>query len=90
MLFLGLTRLFTYLCQYILLKAIKKQVLVLISQVVGFTDKIISSLNNVFKTWANGVNNIINIINTDINKNIFGWVNITTTVVNLILSEFMD
>ena len=47
---LGLAGLFTYLYQYILLKAIKKEVLVLINQVAGFADKVISSLNNAFKT----------------------------------------
>ena len=53
-------------------------------------DKVVSSLNNVSKTQANEVNDIINTINTDINKNIFKWVNITITAVNLTLSEFVD
>ena len=53
-------------------------------------DKVISSLNNAFKTQANRVNNTINITNADINKNIFGWVNITTIAVNLTLNEFVD
>ena len=89
-LFLGLAGLSACLCQYILLKAIKKEVLALISQVTGFIDKVVSSLNNTFKTQANGVNNTINIINADINKNIFGQVNIITTAINSTLNEFVD
>jgi len=50
MLSLGLAGLSAYLCQYILLKVIKKEVLALISQVIGFTDKVINSLNNASKT----------------------------------------
>ena len=50
MLSLGLTRLSAYLYQYILLKAIKKEVLALTSQVTGFADKVISSLNNASET----------------------------------------
>ena len=87
---LELTGLSIYLYQYILLKAIEKEILVFISQVTGFTNKVISSLNNIFKTQANGVNNIINITNTNINKDIFGWVNITTIAINSTLSEFVD
>jgi len=50
MLSLGLIRLSAYLYQYILLKAIKKEILVFISQVAGFADKVVSSLNNISKT----------------------------------------
>lgn len=87
---LGLAGLFACLCQYILLKVIEKEVPALTSQVAGFADKVVSSLNNASETWANGVNDAINTTNTDINKNIFGWVNITTTAVNSTLNEFVD
>ena len=89
-LFLGLAGLSAYLYQYILFKVIKKEVLVLINQVIDFTDKVVNSLNNTSKTQANKINNTINITNTNINKDIFKQVNITTTAINSTLSKFMD
>ncbi|OCL13501.1 hypothetical protein AOQ84DRAFT_106280 [Glonium stellatum] len=87
---LGLAGLFSCLCQYILLKAIEKEVPALTSQVANFADKVVNALNNASETWANGVNDAINTTNADINNNMFGWVNTTTTAVNSTLNEFVD
>lgn len=78
------------LTQYILLKAIEKEVPVLENTVIGFADKVVGSLNNASEQWAVGVNDIINSTNTDINKDVLGWVNTTTTAVNDTLNVFVD
>ncbi|KAK4547978.1 hypothetical protein LTR36_010698 [Oleoguttula mirabilis] len=78
------------LCQYILLRAIEKDVPALENQVVGFADKVINQLNNASQQWATGTNGIINDTNTKINDDVFGWVNTTTGAVNNTLNVFVD
>lgn len=78
------------LCQYILLKAIEKEVPALEQQVAGFTDKVVASLNNASTQWALGTNDVINTTNVNINKDVFGWVNVTTGAVNNTLNVFVD
>ncbi|WPH04091.1 Hypothetical protein R9X50_00697600 [Acrodontium crateriforme] len=78
------------LCQYILLKTIEKEVPVLENQIIGFSDKVINSLNNASEQWAIGTNKIINDTNFKINENVFGWVNTTTHAVNHTLNVFVD
>ncbi|KAK1067671.1 plasma membrane fusion protein prm1 [Friedmanniomyces endolithicus] len=78
------------LCQFILLKAIEKEVPVLENQVIGFTDKVIASLNNASEQWAIGTNAVINDTNNMINDDVFGWVNTTTHAVNNTLNLFVD
>lgn len=77
-------------CQYILLKAIEKEVPKLENQVIGFSDKVINQLNNASEQWALGTNNIINDTSTKINQDVFGWVNTTTSAVNETLNTFVD
>jgi hypothetical protein len=78
------------LCQYILLKAVEKEVPALEDEVIGFADKVINQLNNASSQWSDGVNNIINDTNTKINDDVFGWVNITTGAVNDTLNAFVN
>ncbi|OCK79655.1 hypothetical protein K432DRAFT_299382 [Lepidopterella palustris CBS 459.81] len=87
---LGVAGLFACLCQYILLKAIEREVPVLTNEVANFADKVIHSLNNASENWSTGVNHAISTTNTDINSNILSWVNTTTTAVNGTLNEFVD
>ncbi|KAF2161854.1 hypothetical protein M409DRAFT_27910 [Zasmidium cellare ATCC 36951] len=78
------------LCQYTLLKSLEKEVPALENQVIGFSDKVMTSLNNASQQWAIGTNKIINDTNTDINDDVFGWVNTTTGAVNNTLNVFVD
>ncbi|KAK4953193.1 plasma membrane fusion protein prm1 [Elasticomyces elasticus] len=87
---LALAGLLGCLCQYILLKAIEKEVPALENQIVGFSDKVVTSLNNASEQWAIGTNAIINDTNTAINEDVFGWVNTTTHAVNNTLNVFVD
>ncbi|EED24429.1 pheromone-regulated multispanning membrane protein Prm1, putative [Talaromyces stipitatus ATCC 10500] len=87
---LGLAGLFACLCQYILLKAVEKEVPELTAEVSQFADKVIDSLNNASAQWALSTNHVINTTNTDLNKNLFGWVNTSTTALNDTLNTFLD
>ena len=77
-------------CQYILLKAIEKEVPKLEDQVIGFADNVINSLNDASEQWAVGTNGIINDTSTTINHDVFSWVNTTTTAVNDTLNVFVN
>lgn len=87
---LGIAGLLACGCQYILLKAIEKEVPKLENQVIGFTDLVINDLNDASQQWAIGTNQLILDTNEKINHDIFGWVNITTTAINDTLNTFVD
>lgn len=87
---LGLTGLLACLCQFILLKAIEKEVPALANEIGGFAGKVVNSLNNASEQWAIGTNKAITATNNDINHNVFGWVNTTTGAVNNTLNLFVD
>lgn len=87
---LALAGLFSCLCQYILLKAIEREVPVLTGEIVNFTDKVVNELNNASTSWANGVNGVIMDTSNDINNDLLGWVNTSTTAVNNTLNTFVD
>ncbi|EMC95015.1 hypothetical protein BAUCODRAFT_72512 [Baudoinia panamericana UAMH 10762] len=87
---LALAGLFSCLCQYVLLKTVQKEVPSMENEVINFTNHIINELNNASQQWAIGTNHIINDTNTMINKDVFGWVNITTHAVNNTLNVFVN
>ncbi|KAL1629835.1 plasma membrane fusion protein prm1 [Neofusicoccum ribis] len=87
---LGLAGLFACLCQYILLKTIEKEVPELTQQVGAFADKVVFALNNASESWANGTNDAIGTMNTDLNDDLFSWVNTSTKAVNDTLNVFVD
>ncbi|KAL4871664.1 plasma membrane fusion protein prm1 [Aspergillus spectabilis] len=87
---LGVAGLFACLCQYTLLQAVEKAVPELSAEVGAFADRIVSSLDDTSVEWADSANGVIADMNTDLNGNIFDWVNITTTSVNDTLNAFVD
>ena len=87
---LGLAGLFSCLCQYILLKAIEREVPVLTNEIVNFTSKVVGELNNASMSWANGVNDVMLVTRKDINNDLLGWVNTSTTAVNNTLNTFVE
>ena len=87
---LAIAGLLACLCQYILLKAVEKEVPVLENEIIGFADKVINSLNTASEQWAVGTNHIINDTNFKINDDVFGWVNTSTHAVNNTLNLFVD
>ena len=87
---LGIAGLLACGCQYILLKAIEKEVPKLENQVIQFANKVSAQLNNASEQWAIGTNKVITDLNDDINQDVFGWVNTTTNAVNNTLNVFVD
>jgi len=87
---LGIAGLFSCLCQYILLRAVQKEVPVLTNEVSGFADTVVSALNNASEQWALSANSVINSTNVKINDDVFGWVNTSTTAINSTINSFVD
>lgn len=87
---LGITGLAACLCQFILLKAVEKEVPALANELGDFAGKVVTSLNNASEQWATGTNHVITQTNNGINHDVFGWVNTTTGAVNHTLNVFVD
>jgi hypothetical protein len=86
---LALAALFSCLCQYILLQAVKKTVPALTAEVGEFADKIVDALENASTEWATDANKAIINLDNDLNKNVFGWVNTSTHAINETLNFFI-
>ena len=87
---LGITGLIACLCQYILLKALVKEVPALTNDVGKFADQVVNKLNNASEAWANDTNGHITGLNDDINDDVLGWVNTSIGAVNHTLDVFIN
>ncbi|KAJ5054207.1 uncharacterized protein L3040_000488 [Drepanopeziza brunnea f. sp. 'multigermtubi'] len=87
---LGAAGLFSCLCQYTVLKVVEKEVPALASEVGDFTGTVVLALNNASTAWSRAANQVIADNNKQINDEVFGWVNITTSAVNDTLVAFTD
>ena len=87
---LAVTGLFSCLCQYILLKAVMREVPALANEVGQFAGLVVDKLENASESWANGTNHAIMGVNNDINHKVFGWVNVTTGAINETLNMFVN
>lgn len=87
---LAVAGLLACICQAILLSALAKQVPTLSDQVGAFSDKVVAQLNNASAQWAIGTNAVITSTGQNINDDMLGWVNTTTTAINDTLNAFVD
>jgi hypothetical protein len=87
---LGMAGLFTCLCQYIVLKAIEKEVPALSQDVGNFANKVVVALNSASEGWANSANGVINSTNDKLNNDVFGWAVNASQSVNDTLNTFTD
>ncbi|ESZ90614.1 hypothetical protein SBOR_9002 [Sclerotinia borealis F-4128] len=87
---LGVAGLFTCLCQFLILRALEKEIPVLAAEVGDFAEHVVKALNNASESWALGANAVINNTNTQVNHDVFGWVNTTTGAINKTLNVFTD
>lgn len=85
---LALAGFFSCLCQYVLLRAVEREVPALATQVGEFADDVVYSLGNVSKRWADDANGVIGGFNDDINNDVLGQVSKATTAVNDTLNTF--
>lgn len=87
---LALAGLFSCLCQYMFLKVVEREVPKLSAEVAEFGAEIVTKLNNASASWATQTNAVILKEGADLNKNLFSWVNVSTTAVNNTLNTFVD
>ena len=87
---LGVAGLFSCLCQFILLRSVQKTVPELTSEVGEFAGQVVGKLQNTSAAWAADANGAITNMNNDMNHDVFGWVNTSTTAVNDTLNTFVD
>ncbi|KAJ4399705.1 plasma membrane fusion protein prm1 [Didymella pomorum] len=87
---LGIAGLFACFCQYLLLKAIQDKTPELTNQVADFAGKVVAAMNNASMSWSEGVNSAVAKLDDEINNDILGWVNTSTTAVNETLNTFVD
>ena len=87
---LAITGLLACLFQFILLKSLEKEVPKLAAEVGDFAGKVVDSLNNASEHWATGTNKVIADTNSDINHDVFSWVNTTTGAMNDTLNVFIE
>lgn len=79
---------FSCLCQAILLRALQKEAPALANQVGDFAGEVVTTLQNVSTNWANSANGVVTNFNTEINDDLFGYVQNATTAVNNTLNTF--
>ncbi|CAG8954022.1 hypothetical protein HYFRA_00009122 [Hymenoscyphus fraxineus] len=87
---LGIAGLFSCLCQYIVLKAVEKEVPAIADQVGDFADDVVFALNNASTDWAVESNKVIASTGAKVNEDLFGWVKTSTKSVNDTLNVFTD
>jgi len=86
----GAAGLFSCFCQYLLLKAIEDKAPELTEQVADFAGKVVKSVDNASMSWSTGVNNAIKQVDGEINDQVFGWVNETTSALNKTVNVLVD
>lgn len=81
---------FSCFCQFILLKAVQKEVPALANEVGEFAGQVVTTLEKVSDEWAAGANGVVKGINDDINKDVLIYVTNATDAVNKTLNVFLD
>ncbi|TID24374.1 putative pheromone-regulated multispanning membrane protein [Venturia nashicola] len=87
---LGLAGLFSCFCQWLLLRAIQKEVPALTKQVANFSGMVIKKLDSASMAWADGTNGVIQSETQRLNADLLGWVGTSTEAVNNTLNTFVD
>jgi hypothetical protein len=78
------------LFQYMLLKAIEKDVPAIAAEIAGAIDQVVGKVNNASAGWAGDANGVLSKAADDINNDLLGWVNSSTTAINNTLNAFVD
>lgn len=87
---LGMAGLASIFCQWLLLKQVEAQAPGLAAQTGEFAKLIVEKLDNASKQWAIKSNEALNATNTEINKDVFGWVTTGTDSLNNTMNVFVD
>lgn len=86
---LALAGFFSCFCQYIVLKAVQKEVPELAKEVGAFADDVVGKINHVSEQWAADANGVVKGLNDDINKDVLGYVTNATGAVNNTINVFV-
>lgn len=87
---LAIAGFFSCFCQWILLKAVQKEVPALTNKVGAFAGDVVKSLEDVSTGWATDANGVVKGLNDDINKDVLGYVTNATDAVNNTITTFVD
>ncbi|ATY67477.1 pheromone-regulated multispanning membrane [Cordyceps militaris] len=87
---LALAGFFSCFCQFILIKAVQKEVPEITAKIGEFADEVVKTLEEVSYGWAKDANGVITGFNDDINKDVLGYVTNATDAVNSTINLFMD
>ena len=87
---LAIAGFFSCFCQWILLRAVQKEVPEITGKVGAFAGNVVKSLEQVSVDWANDANGVVIGFNDDINKDVLGYVTNATDAVNSTINTFMD
>lgn len=87
---LALAGLFSCLMQYMFLKVVEREVPKLTAEVAEFGAEIVTKLNTASASWATDTNAVIVNEGGKLNKDLFSWVNVSTTAINNTLNTFVD
>lgn len=87
---LALAGLFSCFCQFIILKAVEKEVPALANQVGDFAGDVVTSLDKVSQDWAMEANGVVRGLNDGINKDVLVYVVNATDAVNKTINVFLD
>lgn len=85
---LAIAGFFSCFCQWILLRAVQKEVPALSNKVGAFADDVVKTLEHVSQDWANDANGVIKGLNDDVNKDVLDYVANATDAVNNTLNTF--
>ncbi|KAG6009817.1 hypothetical protein E4U21_001247 [Claviceps maximensis] len=87
---LAMAGFFSCFCQYIVLRAIQKEVPELAGEVGAFADDVVNKLEHASTQWATDANGVIKGLNDDVNRDVLGYVANATGAVNNTINIFVD
>ncbi|KAG5949848.1 hypothetical protein E4U53_005704 [Claviceps sorghi] len=87
---LAMAGFFSCFCQYMVLKAIQKEVPEVAGEVGAFADDVVHKLEQASTQWATDANGVIRGLNDDVNKDVLGYVANATGAVNNTINIFVD
>ena len=87
---LALAGFFSCFCQFIILKAVQKEVPGLANEVGDFAGEVVTTLEHASEQWAADANGVVKGVSDDINKDLLDYVANATGAVNHTLNVFVD
>ncbi|QUC16209.1 uncharacterized protein UV8b_00450 [Ustilaginoidea virens] len=87
---LAMAGFFSCFCQFVILKAVQKEVPALANEVGDFAGEVVAKLEHISDKWAADANGVIKGLNDDVNKDVLEYVANATGAVNSTINTFVD